>query len=515
MKDKSKNRLRDNDCPVLTANQMRMADQYSVDVGHISASELMLHAGQVVADAVIRYAEDGGRIVVVTGFGNNAGDGFIAARLLRKKRIPVTVIPLVPLESLSDELLKELEFAEEVGVKVRSVISRDDLAVLDEWLRRAAVVVDAIFGTGLNKPLEGWIGEAVACINRSDRCVLAVDIASGIDADSGKVLGTAIKADFTLPIAAYKWGHWLNEGRTYRGELLSPAAIGIMDGTLDVMMDKHPFSAVRSYIINKNMLGRALPARGEDTHKKALGHLWVFGGSQGYTGAPRLTAAGAQAVGVGLVSIACPGDVYSIIAGSALEVMVHAQEEATIWHDANAVVAGPGWGRDYAGMLADLLHSSLAMVLDADALNMVSENSKLTEQLKRRDALIVMTPHPGEAGRLLGVSAAEVQKDRLATALALVDKYQGWVVLKGAQTLVVSPNHHVWLCPFGSANLAVAGTGDVLAGMIGGLLATGISPDVAIPAAVGLHAVAGEQSGWHRAGQLEEIVARLVQKFRG
>ncbi len=499
--------------PLLTAHQMHMADQYTIDEAHVSAADLMERAGQAVADAVIRHAQDGGRVVFMVGGGNNGGDGLVAARLLRNRRIPVTVIPLVPIKSFKGDAARQLQLAQQAGVKIRPATNSDDLAFLEEWLRRAAMVVDAIFGTGLTRPVTGWMAEAVTCVNRSDRDVLAVDIASGIDADSGEILGMAVRADFTLPIAAYKWGHWLGRGRDFSGELLPPAAIGIADSTLDAVMDRYPSAAVCGHLIDRKMIKRAFPGRREDAHKKEFGHLWVFGGSQGYTGAPRLAASGAEAVGTGLVSLACPRDVYPIVAASALEVMVHPQESAP-WHRASAVVAGPGWGREHADVLTDLLLSALPAVLDADALNMVSEDSELAEILKRRDALTVITPHPGEAGRLLTVTAAEVQRDRLSAALALAKRYETWVVLKGAQTLVISPDRHVWLCPFGSPNLAVAGTGDVLAGMIGGLLAAGIAPEVAMPAAVGLHAVAGEQHGWHRAGELEAIVAEHARQFR-
>ncbi|MES0370885.1 MAG: NAD(P)H-hydrate dehydratase [Mariprofundaceae bacterium] len=492
---------------------MRMADQHTIEVDHATAFELMERAGHAVADAVIRYAQDGGRVVVLIGSGNNGGDGFVAARLLRLKRIPVTAIPLVPIEDLKGDTAKQLKLAQQAGVKIRPAVNSDDLGHLEDWLKRAVIVVDAIFGTGLDRPLTGWIAEAVECINCCDRSVLAVDIPSGINTDSGEALGSAIKADFTLPIAAYKWGHWLNPGRDFAGKLLPPAPIGIADATLDAMMEKHPSAVASSYLINREMIKSAFPERHENAHKNEFGHLWIFGGSQGFTGAPRLASMGAQAVGTGLVSICCPNSVYPIIASSSLEVMVHPQESAP-WQSATTLVVGPGWGKEHSRMLAELLLSDVPCVLDADALNMLSDQPKLSEILKRRDALVVMTPHPGEAGRLLGISAAEVQKNRLAAALALVEKYETWVVIKGAQTLTVSPDRHVWLCPFGSPRLAVAGTGDVLAGMIGGLLAVGISPDVAIPAAVGLHAVAGEQGGWHRAGQLEDVVAEFVRQFR-
>jgi len=494
---------------ILTNAQMRMADQLTIDSNKLTGMELMERAGAAIAQSVIHCSRDGGRIVVVVGPGNNGGDGFVAARLLRKKNIPVTVIPLVSLDKIEGDAAAMIELARKAGVKIREETTADDLPRLKVWLSRSAIIVDAIFGTGLTRPLDGWFAEVVTAINESDRDVFSVDIASGIHGDTGEVLGVAVEADFTLPIAAYKWGHWLNGGHQYAGTVLSPAPIGISDETLNEAQSSCPAPVSTARMVDQWLIRQAFPHRKENSHKGEFGDLWIFGGSQGYTGAPRLAASGAQAMGTGLISIACPRSVYPILAASSLEVMVHPQEEAP-WKGADTVVAGPGWGKESSRDLADILLGKTPLVLDADALNMLAGDPKLVSILTMRDDVTVITPHPGEAGRLLGVTASEIQNDRLNAALELVERYNTWVVLKGALTLVVSPERHVWLSPFGSSRLAVAGTGDVLAGLIGGLLARGIAPDVALPAAVGLHALAGEERGWHRAGQMEEIIVRLV-----
>jgi len=498
---------------ILTNAQMRMADRMTIKQGQLSGVELMRRAAAEIAQSVIRCCDDGGRIVIVAGPGNNGGDGFMAAALLRKRNIPVTVVPLVPENIIQGDTAMMMASARKAGVKIRAATCHDDLEKLTVWLSRSTMVVDAIFGTGLTRPLAGWFGEAVKAINESDRDVFSIDIPSGIQGDDGRVMGVAVEADFTLPIAAYKWGHWVNEGRLHVGKLLPPASIGITDDTLYGVMESSPAVTAYSHLISRKMIELAFPAREKDAHKKLLGHLWVFGGSKGYTGAPRLAASGAQAVGAGLISIASPKEVYPIIASSSLEVMVHPQEHAP-WQDADALVAGPGWGKNQVDKLADLLRSRLPVVVDADALNMLSGDLGLAGIVRRREAATVLTPHPGEAARLLDITPAEVQNDRLAAALAIAAKYRVWVVLKGPLTLLVSPDRFAWLSPFGSPNLAVAGTGDVLAGMIGGLLAAGHLAEIAIPAAVGLHGLAGEQQGWHRAGQLETIVAKLAENLK-
>ena len=499
--------------PILTTEQMQMADHHTIDVEGIPSATLMEEAGKAVAAASQKVKLDGGRVVIIVGVGNNAGDGFVAARLLRNKRIAVTVIPLFPLDQLKPEASSQAHLAEAAGVKIRPALAKDDLADLQGWLNRSVVVIDAIFGIGLKRPLTGWLAEAVECINQANRPILAVDVPSGIDSDSGEVLGTAIRATATLPIAAYKWGHWLKQGKEYSGHIFAPASIGITTATIQKILHKHPCNTECSILIDRYSVKEAFPKRLFHAYKQALGHLWIFGGSQGFTGAPRLAAMGAQSIGTGLVSIACPIDVYPLIASASLEVMVHPQNVAG-WQKANAIVVGPGWSKQHKVKLAELLESPIPLVLDADALNILAEKKSLQRLTAKRESLTVLTPHMGEASRLLSNDTSEILNHRLDSALSLADKFNAWVVLKGPQTLVVSPHKHVWLNPFGSANLAVAGTGDVLAGMIGGLLATGIPPEVALPAAVGLHGLAGEEKGWHRAGQLENIIAGLAEEFR-
>jgi len=498
--------------PILTAKQMRMADQYTIEHDRFSDAELMERAGQAVAKACQQHKLDSGRIIIVIGAGNNAGDGLVAARLLRKQKMPVTVIPLLSFEKLNKNAADQVTLAKEAGVKIRPINNTEDLFKLTAWLNRAVIVVDAIFGTGLTRPITGWLAEAIQQVNQVHCPILAIDIASGIHADSGEVLGTAIKADITLPIAAYKWGHWLQQGTTYSGSILTPAAIGIRPETIQNILEVQPHAVFKSQLIDMTSIKQAFPQRAAQAFKQNFGHLWIFGGSKGYTGAPRLAAIGAQAVGTGLVSIACPDDVYPIIAASSLEVMVHPQEGAT-YDNAHAIVLGCGWRSCYQEDLSSVLQGDMPVVLDAEALNMLSQDESLHVTLKARNSVTVLTPHAGEAARLLNITPSDIQADRVAAALALVDKYHAWVVLKGAQTLLVSPDKHLWLNPFGSVNLATAGTGDVLAGMIGGLLAGGMNADIAIPAAVGLHGLAGEQSDWHRAAQLEAIIANIVQSF--
>lgn len=486
---------------IVTSEQMRQADQAAIAAG-MSAFDLMQKAGHAVANAMQQVAPDSGRIVIVTGGGNNGGDAYAAAKELAAFNGRMTVVALIDPAKLKGAAAEHAKAAAEAGVKIRTACKAADREVLTCWLNRAVLVVDAIFGTGLDRNVTGWLAEAIDIINASDRPVLAVDVPSGINSDNGKVMGEAVKADWTLPIAATKWGHWLGEGRLHRGSMLAPADIGLP--STDILRE--------TQVLDHGIFRELVWEEGFDLHKGSFGHVWVFGGSQGFTGAPRMAAMGAMAVHAGLVSIACPEESYGVIAASSLEAMVHPQ--ATLaWQSADAVVAGPGWGCEQQGMLEMLLQSDRSLLLDADALNMLARDRSLLDLAAGRVALTVFTPHPGEAARLLGCTTGEVQEDRPVVLNRLVELLHGWVVLKGEQSLIGAPDGRIWLCPFGSSRLATAGTGDVLSGMLGALVAQGFAPELALPGGVALHARAGEESGWYRAGQLPDQVAKFREAF--
>lgn len=259
-----------------------------------------------------------------------------------------------------------------------------------------------------------------------------------------------------------------------------------------------------------------LPRWPQDVFKQQRGHLWICGGGIGTTGAPRLAAHGALAMGVGLVSLLVPDEVYGVVASAELEVMVHPDSSRPPGLErADAVVAGPGWGLRRQEALRALLAGDRPLLLDADALNLVAREEVLAALLAARRAPTVLTPHPGEAARLLGLPrAAEVQRDRPAALAALVARFRCTVVLKGARTRI-SSGEDVWVCPLETNRLATAGSGDVLAGMIGALLAQGVAAPHAAACGVGLHALAGARPGWYRAGMLPDLVARLREELCG
>jgi len=509
---------------ILTAAQMRRADEITIASG-LSAFDLMDRAGRIAANSALKCVPDYSRVVVIAGPGNNGGDGFAAARHLRKYRIPVTVVSLVSVESLSGESKEHATLAVKTGVKVREATSLDAIGEVERWLSRSSIVIDAIFGTGLCRALDGLMAEVAAKINACDRPVFSIDIASGICSDTGAILGSAVKADMTLPIAATKWGHWLAEGRDYTGRLLDVADIGISDDAIEESWretcdcddgEEHCFCVNSASLINDEYLKAAWPPRPRLSHKGYFGHVWVFGGSVGFTGAPQLAGLGAYAAGAGLASIVCPDEVWPVIASANLEVMTH-PESSRAWQKADAIVAGPGWGIERGELLTRLLDTEKPLVVDADALNMVAASPALQNKLADRTALTVITPHPGEAARLLESDIGTVQDDRKQAVLDLVRRYRCWVVLKGSETLIASPDRDVYLNPFGSPQLAIAGSGDVLAGMIGAQLSRqkgdGATLGELISSTVALHGKAGAMEGWYLAGELAKLVSEVRQNL--
>jgi len=496
--------------PILSAAQMRWADMHTIKVLGVSGSTLMENAGRAVAEQVRERLCRNSLVLVVAGPGNNGGDGLAAALWLLRWKLNVQVVLLGHLDVLRGDAAEHARRAISADVHLSACADVAALDATQHVFDHAGLIVDTIFGTGLARPLDGLMAHAANRINAAPAPVLSVDIASGIDSDNGRILGGAVRASWTLPIAAYKWGHWLGEGREYAGEILPPAAIGIDADTISRAQSETRGTCRNARLIEQGDIRAAYPPRPHICHKRDFGHTWIFGGSIGYTGAPRLAAGGAYAVGAGLVSIACPNDVYTIVAATSLEVMVHPEQQAP-WQKADVILAGPGWGTAQGARLAELLETDIPLVLDADALNMLSVDAELARNTGRRRALTVMTPHPGEAGRLLGSSSHEIQADRLHAVLAIAKKYRAWVVLKGADTLIASPERDVWVCPFGTPKLAVAGTGDVLSGMIAGLIGKGLPAAVAIPAAVGQHALAGERNSWYLAGDLCRLARAVLQ----
>ena len=439
------------------------------------------------------------RVLVLCGAGNNAGDGYVLARMARTEGLLVTVAALFDPDKLDGDAAVAWEAYRTAG------------GVAEEWrpsmLAGADLVVDAILGTGLARDLEGKPRELVEAVNAAGIDVFALDIPTGLHADSGQALGAAIVAGATMTFVGLKLGLYTGAAADYTGEILFDD-LGIPDS----LGPRLPRAAQR---ITAAQLDRALPARRRSAHKGDFGSVLVIGGDTGMAGAVRLAGEAALRCGAGRVTVATrPGHVGAIVAARP-ELMcrgVETADELQRLIDRHTVLAiGPGmgtakWGRR---MLKAALAADRPLVVDADALNVLAEKPRLRDNW-------VLTPHPGEAGRLLGASAAQVQQDRIGALTRLLERYGGTIVLKGAGTLVGYHGEVPCISDRGNPGMAAAGMGDVLTGLIAGIAAQCGDLTLASEAGVFVHAAAGDDAaaaGGERgllAGGLMQHMAKWV-----
>jgi len=433
----------------------------------------------------------------VCGRGNNGGDGLVVARHLRRARVPVEVWLAARPEELSGDAAAMLARWRRMRGTIHDLASAAGLASLERGCGKAAAIVDALFGTGLNAPVRGLAADAIAAMNGCGAPVFAIDIASGLSADTGTPLGAAVRATLTATFAFPKVGQLVYPGFEHTGLL----------AVVDIGIPAEAIAAVdpRVSLLEQQEVGRLLAQRPRDAHKGNFGHVLVVAGSRGKTGAALLASGGAARAGAGLVTLAVPASLQPVLEAQVRETMTTVLPDTgrgaaaladgrtvdALLADRAAVVCGPGIGTapETRAMVAHLVRRCAApLVLDADGLNAVAGTSVLRE----RSGPTVVTPHPGEMGRLLGTDSARVQADRLGAARALARSDGVVVVLKGARTIIASPDGGAAISPTGNPGMATGGTGDVLAGIVGGLLAQGLTPFDAATLAVFAHGAAGD-----------------------
>jgi NAD(P)H-hydrate epimerase len=488
--------------PLYDAGGMRAADSWAIEDRGISSLDLMETAGAAVAEAA-RDAGSGGPARVVCGKGNNAGDGLVAARHLATTGYDVEVLLLWPAAELSPDAAANLERFEG---EVRQV-APDELTAA---LAGSGVVIDAIFGTGFSGAPRAPADAAIEAMNAGEAPVVAADIPSGVDASTGETEGVAADAAVTVSFHAAKLGHWIAPGKERRGEL-RVAHIGIPPDA-----PSEPSGGV----IRDEVIALA-PTRRPNSTKFDSGEVLVVGGSRGLTGAVCMAASAAIRVGAGYATVAVPADLEPIFEIKLTEVMsrgyggaegrlasTSANEILAAGERAAAVVLGPGLGRDDDSLeLARELARGVAapLLVDADGLN---AHAGRLDLIAERDAPTVLTPHAGELGRLLGRESDAIAAHRLASVREAATRSGAIVVLKGDDTLVAHGDR-LAVSPGGSPGLATAGTGDVLSGTIGALLARGMEPFSAVCAGVHAHQRAGRMAT-QRVGAAESVVATDV-----
>jgi len=490
---------------IYLAQQVRELDRITIEEKGIPGIKLMRSAAQACVDVLLGQAPSPGKVSVLCGSGNNAGDGFIIAGLLANRGIEVTVGLVGKVPSAETDAGKAYGYCRETGVEILTA----ELSLQD-----SAFVVDALLGTGLIGPVRPEYQQVILAVNLHDCTVLAVDLPSGLCADTGNILGACVKADMTVTFIGRKLGLFTNDGPEVVGEL-NFADLSVPGSVFDAI---EPSARMLSY---EDQI-RKLPVRNRNAHKMNHGHVLVVGGDQGMAGAVAMAAEAALYSGAGLVSVAThPTSVNSLVARRP-EVMTKSvttpDELKALINRATVVVVGPGLGNEslgneslggdstWASELFDIvLESELPMIIDADGLNRLS---RLPQQSTKRDNWI-LTPHPGEARNLLGKN---VQVNRLASVKQLQEKYGGVSLLKGAGTLIAS-RHDVWLCPYGNPGMSVAGMGDVLSGVIGGLVAQGLDVNDAACLGVIVHSLAADNIT-ARQGERGLLATQLLPEIR-
>ncbi|MBT9558973.1 MAG: NAD(P)H-hydrate dehydratase [Myxococcales bacterium] len=514
--------------PVVTADEMREADRLTIEEAGIPALVLVENAGRAVADATFELlqveGDSPGLVAIVCGRGNNGSDGFAAARHLWLRGVRVTCVLLGTKEGLRPEVRAQLDMAQVLGVTVLEVAaphpSPSDAieASVETAIETATVLVDALFGVGLDRPVSGLAAELIALLNRQGAPIVAVDIPSGLDATTGQGLGEPVHATVTVTMAAPKRGLVVHPGANYAGRLIV-ADIGIPDAVIDHL-------GPRVALIDD--LGGALRARRPaDCHKGQMGHVLVIGGAPGKGGAVLLAGAAALRFGAGLVTIATHADCQGRLEGLQPELMVEAGYDDVGLRDdvmarlivaADSVVIGPGMPTGPVGVALVALalsRSDLPVVLDAGALTVLAAHPAM---LATRARPLVLTPHPGEAARLLGRTTADIADDRFGALDALIHASMAIVVLKGAATLVGEPEGRIAVCTRGNPGMATAGTGDVLAGMIACSLHHEPDPFDAVRIATWAHATAGDLAAADVGEEsliASDLIARLGRVLRG
>lgn len=465
--------------PIYQTQQIREFERLAEERFSLSSQSLMLRAGKAACDFLFKRWPQAKKITFFCGSGNNGGDGYILAELAYQRGIQVTIWQVGSLENMKSEAAKAaLKLCREAELPMYPFNEMADLNHPD-------LIIDAICGTGLHDPVSDEVAAAIKKMHRSHAPIFAIDVPTGINADTGQSLGVAVQATATITFIGLKLGLLTGGGISYVGELIVND-LQLPDELFELIPPIAEKLTLSSYM-------HYLKPRLRDWHKGLSGSVLVIGGNLGLSGAPRMAAEAALRVGAGLVTVATHKDNAAVMNASRPEIMCHGISKAAdlkpLLERADVVVLGPGLGQEtWSSRIWEsisLTELPMPIVVDGDGLNFLSKSGLHHENW-------VLTPHPGEAARLLAVTSETIQGDRLNALKNIANRYGGVCVLKGAGTLISAPNILPAVCNKGNPGMATAGMGDVLSGVIGGLLAQGIPLGDAAKLGVGLHAMAGD-----------------------
>ena len=466
---------------ILTSDQMRNIDRRTIERFGVPSIVLMENAAIAVVDAIFEHYPECDRVAILCGTGSNGGDGFAVARHLENRGIVPVLLIAGDRTTIRGDALTNLLICERLGVPMHDLRDAGDLAHAAD----ADLLVDAIFGTGLNRAPGGLHAEIIRGIAELRIPVLAIDLPSGANASSHEPFEPCVQAEVTVTFAAPKVCHVFEPAALYCGEVIV-ADISIPDVAIEE-------EAVSLALITPRDIQAHIAPRLAATHKGTYGHVGAIAGSEGRSGAAVMCARGAIRMGAGLMTVMTDPETAKLVHAASVESMTYSGTNLSEFlKNKTAVLVGPGLPDDepaYANARAILAGIDLPMILDASGLNAFAERAN---EINPRGHPRVITPHPGELARILGVDTQTIQRDRIAAARDAARACNCVVVLKGFQTLVAEPDGHVWVNPTGNPGMASGGMGDILSGMVAALLARGADPLDAACTAVYVHGLAGD-----------------------
>ena len=485
---------------LVTADEMREMDRLTIESFGVPGRILMENAGKGATEVLLSTFPDlsGSRIGIVAGRGNNGGDGFVIARYLAQKGIRVTVYLLANRSDVSGDAAENLYLMDPIKIPVIEMKHADQFAANKTAMTQQDIWVDAILGTGLNSDVKGYFKEIIDFINSRNKPVFSVDIPSGLNSDTGQACGVCIQAHTTATFAFPKIGHMLFPGAEYTGNL----------HVVDIGIPSHIVAGVAPthHLLTAAKIEKNLCRRSPESHKGSNGHLMIVSGSTGKTGAAAMAATSAMRSGAGMVTLGIPKSLNAVAETLVLEAMtfpLSEYEEGFLGESAydeimeqlsgkQCLAVGPGIGTEpeTVRLVHRLIKNcTVPMVIDADGLNNIAGHTQI---LKAAAGPVVITPHPGEMARLLDTTAQQIQKDRIGAAKNFASAHAVHVVLKGARTVIAHPDGTVYVNPTGNPGMASGGMGDVLTGVIAGLITQGYSPETAARTGVYLHGAAAD-----------------------
>ncbi len=509
-----------NDRLIMNRDQIREYDRIAIQEYGIPGPVLMENAGRGAARRIMKRLGGRRKVGIVAGPGNNGGDGFVIARHLMNSGVDVTTFAVAPLDKVKGDAKINLDILRKMGGEIVDVAGAERFGDLARRLAHKDLLVDAVLGTGVSRNVEGWLGEVIDIINSVRRVIVAIDIPSGLDADNGRPRGRAVAASATCTFGHLKKGLTLYPGAALAGEV-DVIPIGVPGNVSEE-------AGFEGAVISEAQVRGCFADRETDGHKGTFGHLLVVGGLPGKTGAAALVGHAAMRIGTGLVTLATTADAQPVLESKCLEVMVDhllenpcspVTEEVSMKLDVllegkGAVALGPGLGTERGiAELALLLLDRIDVpaVIDADGINILAARSEGKISFENPT---VLTPHPGEMARLVKKSVREVQGDRFGMSKAVAEQSGAVVVLKGANTVIAGPDGRMFVNPTGNPGMASGGMGDVLTGIIGGLLAQGLEPLDAAVAGVYLHGLAGDRAV-SQTGQAALLASDIMEDLPG